>query len=171
MGGFARVIAVAALVLCAHDASLAQRMRATGPTSFYVAVDGRDAGNDCLIQSKPCATAHYAYQRVMADCDFAGQARFRPFIHLAPGVYAPGQAAVNMTGQPLGAHTVNVVGAQSDDQSCTLAQAQQVVVQSPPNGAAFIGQDLAIPVIRCLTVTGTSGFNCRQTPASDLAYV
>src|SRR5262249_36093371 len=43
----------------------------------------------------------------------------------------------------------------------------------PPGKAAFDIQDSAIRVIRCLTIQGpgTQAFACRQSPASDIAFV
>ena len=139
--------------------------------SFYVSPTGSDDGNECLAQAIPCRTIQNAVLRAMNDWDFAG--RGDPIIRLAPGTYETG---ASVAGQPIGAHTINIVGQESDDaaQSCSLTQAQQVIVQAPAGRAAFDAQDLAIIVVRCLTVQGgegSLGFTCRQTPALDIAFV
>src|SRR5262249_47880672 len=132
----------------------ASRLRAAGVIQFYVSPNGSDDGNECLVQAMPCRTIQNAVLRAMNDWDFAG--RGDPIIRLAPGTYEEG---VSVAGQPVGAHTINIVGQQSDDeaQSCSLTQAQQVIVQAPTSRAAFDGQDLAILVVRCLTVQGGEG--------------
>jgi hypothetical protein len=153
------------------DAQPASRLRAAGLISFYVSPNGSDDGNDCLAQATPCRTIQNALSRAMNDWDFAGHGG--PFIRLAPGMYEEG---VSVAGQPVGAHTINIVGQQMDDaaQSCPLTQAQRVVIQAPASRAAFDIEDLAIAVVRCLTVQGGEGalgFTCRQTPALDIAFV
>jgi hypothetical protein len=108
----------------------------------------------------------------MNEWDFGG---YDPFIRFAAGLYIGG---CDMVGQIVGAHTINIVGEQSDDprQSCTLAQAERVVVRPGPSqegGGIFVFQDAAIIVLRCMTLEGGSatGVQCRQTPASDVAFV
>jgi len=162
-------IVIAGLLFTAYTPPSTQRLRATGPTSLYVATNGIDSSNDCQVQATPCQTPQYALIRAMYDWDFAG--RGDPYIRLAPGIYMNG--GVWMGGQPLGAHTVNVVGAQSADESCTLGQAQQVILQTSSPTTIFDFEDLAIGVVRCLTVqgSGSTGFSCRQTSASDIAFV
>jgi hypothetical protein len=143
------------------------RRRATGHVSFYVAPDGSDA-NDCLSQSTPCKTAQIACTKAMNEWDFGG---YDPFIRLSAGIYNGG---CNLAGQLVGAHTINIVGEQSEDQSCTLQQAERVIVHpAPGTSEIFMFQDLAIGVLRCLTVEGPGahGVKCRQTPASDIAFV
>jgi hypothetical protein len=106
----------------------------------------------------------------MSDRDFAWQGD--PLIRLGPGTYSEG---VVLTGQPVGAHSVNIVGQQdvNSNQSCSLAQAEQVIIRGAPGRPVFLIQDLAIGVVRCLTIEGADAvaFFCRQTPASDIAFV
>jgi len=157
-----------AAVTAGYTPPAAQRLRATGQVTFHVAPAGEDAGNDCLVEARPCRTVQAAVSRAMLDWDFAG---YEPFIRLAPGVYPQGASIV---GQPVGAHTVNIVGQQSGDvaQNCTLQQAQQVTVRPPAGGIAFNFQDLGIGVVRCLTIEGAGvAFACRQTPATDIAFI
>jgi hypothetical protein len=105
----------------------------------------------------------------MISWDFAG---FQPYVVLAAGTYLGG---CWLTGQPVGAHAVNIVGQQSADkeESCTQSQAEQVVVRGLSGEAIFDFQDLAIGILRCLTLEGpeSMGVHCRQTPASDVAFV
>jgi Resolvase, N terminal domain len=173
----AMITAWAALLLIAFPppflfgaTQTAPRLRAAGIISFYVSPDGTDDGNDCLTQTTPCRTIQNALSRAMNDWDYAGG---EPFIRLAPGTYEGG---VSVAGQPVGAHTINIVGQQMDDaaQSCPLTQAQRVIIQAPASRPVFDVQDLAILIARCLTVQGADGaigFSCRQTPALDIAFV
>jgi len=165
-----------------HESS-AQRLRATENVSFYVAPDGNDFGNTCLAVDQPCRTAQYAYQRAMRDWDFAG---FKPYIRLSAGVHHGG---VHLAGVPVGTHVVNVVGQQSHDkaESCALSQAEQTIVEGSSGDNIFVGEDPAIPIIRCLTLraeciewsgsncmaraSGVNGIICRQTPVIDIAFI
>ena len=148
----------------------AQRLRAHGQISFHVSPSGSDSNNDCLTQETPCQTIQYAVARLMSDWDFAWQGD--PLIRLGPGTYSEG---VVLTGQPVGAHSINIVGQQdvNSNQSCSLAQAEQVIIRGAPGRPVFLIQDLAIGVVRCLTIEGADAvaFFCRQTPASDIAFV
>ena len=147
----------------------AQRLRAQGQI-FHVSPSGSDSNNDCLTQETPCQTIQYAVARVMSDWDFAWQGD--PLIRLGPGIYSEGAV---LAGQPVGAHTIYIVGQQDSDpgQGCSLAQAEQVVIRGAPDRAVFYIQDLAIGVVRCLTIEGTDSvaFVCRQTLATDIAFV
>lgn len=157
-----------AAVTAGYTPPAAQRLRATGHVTFHVAPAGEDAGNDCLVEARPCRTVQAAVSRAMLDWDFAG---YEPFIRLAPGVYPRG---ASVAGQLVGAHTVNIVGQQSEDatQNCTLEQAQQVTVHPSAGEIAFNFEDLAIGVVRCMTIEGAGvAFGCRQTPAVDIAFI
>jgi hypothetical protein len=176
------VFSALALLTFMHESS-AQRLRATEHVSFYVAPDGNDVGNTCLAAEQPCRTAQYAYERVMRDWDFAG---FLPYIRLSVGVHHGG---VHLAGVPVGTYLVNIVGQQSHDkaESCTLSQAEQTIVEGSSGNAIFNGQDLAIPIIRCLTLraeciewsgpncaaraSDVGGIVCRQTPVIDVAFI
>src|SRR5215813_7552948 len=146
----------------------AQRLRAHGQI-FHVSPSGSNSNNDRLTQETPGQTIQYAVGHVMADWDFAWQGD--PLIRLGPGIYSEGAV---LAGQPVGAHTISIVGQQDSDpgQSCSLAQAEQVVIRAPGRAAFYI-QDLAIGAVRCLTLEGADsvGLVCRQTPASDIAFV
>lgn len=126
----------AAFMLGAQAPQPTHRLRATAPISFYVAPDGIDSTNDCLVKTSPCATAQHAISRAMYDWDFAGQ---EPFIRLAPGTYK--DTMIRLVGQPLGAHTVNIVGQQSEDQGCTQPQAEQVILGGIAGSPIFYFQD------------------------------
>lgn len=143
------------------------RFKATANVNFYVSPSGND-NNDCLSLLTQCGTVQRACIKAMNEWDFAGH---EPFIRLSAGLHIGG---CNLAGQPVGAHTINIVGQQSPDQSCTLAQAELVTVR-PGQGQAeiFFFQDLAIGVLRCMTLEGpdANGVQCRQTPASDVAFV
>jgi hypothetical protein len=178
------VISAFALLVSMH-AAYAQRFRATDDVSFYVAPDGNDDSNDCLAADRPCRTAQYAYERVMRDWDFAG---FFAYIRLSPGIHHGG---VQLAGVPVGTYLVSIVGKRSDEDDkagrCTLSQAEQIIVEGSSGTTIFNGQDLAIPVIGCLTLraeciewsgsecvaraSGVNGVNCRQTPVVDLAFI
>ena len=167
--GRVKIIAAAGLAVMAavvaHPAA-AQRKIATADVNLYVAPDGSDVDNDCLARSAPCRTPWHACVNAMRGWDYGGA--FEPFVHLAAGLYRGG---CNLAGQLVGAHTINIVGEQSEDQSCNLGQAARVVIEADAGQPAFYFQDLAIGVVRCLNVRGGAGFNCRQTPASDIAFV
>lgn|SRR5262245_15115249 len=158
-------VLIAAWAAQAH--ALNPRQRASATVNFYVSQDGSDT-NDCLSSETPCKTPQHVCTKAMNEWDFAG---FEAFIRLSAGTYAGG---CDIAGQPVGAHTLNIVGEQSEDQSCTLAQAERVIVR-PGFGKAeiFVFQDMAIGVLRCLTLEGpgANGVQCRQTPASDIAFV
>ena len=161
--------ATAFVTLAASHATAQNRNRAAGTVSFYVAPGGSDT-NDCLSPSSPCASPQAACSKAMNEWDFAG---YDPFVRLSPGVYNGG---CNIAGQPVGAHTINIVGAQSDDQSCTLDQAGLVTVfpgATQEGGGIFVFQDLAAGVLRCMTLEGPGsiGVQVRQTPVSDIAFV
>jgi hypothetical protein len=157
-----------------HTATNAQRQQTNQNVVLYVSPSGNDCvgptcvPNDCLLAGLPCRSINYAIRRGMNFWDYGGEGS--PVVQLAAGRYAE---SVNIVGQPVGAHTVDIWGEQSADQSCTLAQAEQVIIEPPAGTAAFQFQDLAIAVVRCLTVQGPSsqGFACRQTPASDIAFI
>src|SRR5262249_4060858 len=90
------------------DAQPASRLRAAGLISFYVSPNGSADGKESLVQEMRCRTIQNAVLRAMNDWDFAG--RGDPIIRLAPGTYEEG---VSVAGQPVGAHTINIVGQQS----------------------------------------------------------
>jgi hypothetical protein len=157
----------------------ARNLATLGGMDFFVAPNGNDlrqnrgkrktqAANDCTKKSSPCRTPQHACEEAMNKWDYGGISE--PFIRLSAGRYSSGCI---LTGQPVGAHTINIVGEQSRhlSQSCTLSQAERVVIDVS-SGAAFDIQDLAIAVVRCMTIQGQgTAFNCRQTPASDIAYI
>ncbi len=171
------LLAVFAIAQAFASPAAAQRQRATNSVYFYVSPSGSDSSNDCVTEASPCATAQYAYTRLMTDWDFAG---FGATIKLANGTYASG---INMAGQPVGTHLVTVVGNQDLSQNCI--DRTSVIVQGNASVPIFWFQDLAIGVVRCLTVQaactqgdpcsqraqGVTAFSCRQTPASDIAFI
>lgn len=164
-------LAVLTLPLIGEPAEAQPRSRASGIVNFYVSTAGSDA-NDCLSPATACRSAQRACATAMNDWDFGG---YDPYIRLAAGVYIGG---CHLAGQPVGAHTVNIVGEQSADQSCTLQQAERVVVRPTPSQAAggggiFVFQDLATGILRCLTLEGPGaiGVQVRQSPVSDVAFV
>jgi hypothetical protein len=146
----------------------ARNLATLGGMDFFVAPNGNDLANDCTKESSPCRTPQHACEEAMNKWDYGGISE--PFIRLSAGRYSSGCILI---GQPVGAHTINIVGEQSRDpsQSCTLSQAERVVIDVS-SGAAFDIHDLAIAVVRCMTIQGQgTAFNCRQTPASDIAYI
>jgi hypothetical protein len=174
VGGLIRIgwaitsaIIAAALMVGLIDDADARNVAKSDIVNFYVAPNGSDETNTCTDKSSPCLTAQHACDEAVNNWDYLG--RSQPYVRLTTGHYDKG---CDLAGQPLGAHTLNIVGQQSDDQSCTLEQAEQVVITVQENETAFDFQDLAIGVTRCLTIQGQGGaFRCRQTPASDIAFV
>jgi hypothetical protein len=162
------------LAILTHTATNAQRQQTNQNVVLYVSPSGSDCvgpeckPNDCLSARLPCRSINYAVARGMNFWDYSGGGS--PVVRLGPGRYSE---SVIVVGQPVGAHTVDIWGQLEPDFSCTLSQAEQVIIEPPAGTAAFEFQDLAIGIVRCLTVQGPSsqGFACRQTPASDIFFI
>lgn len=79
------------LVLCPSPVWAATDL--VGQTTFYVAPNGDDAGNNCLDASDPCRNLQYAYDFVQQNFDLRGNTII---FQLAPGVHTTGLQATGL---------------------------------------------------------------------------